>query len=401
MLGGKNILLGITGGIAAYKTTFLVRLLIKAGANVKVVLTESASSFVSPLTLATLSKNAVLSSFVDEENGSVSWNNHVELGLWADIVLIAPATANTLSKMANGTCDNLLMATYLSAKCPVYFAPAMDLDMYKHPSTTATFKKLLSFGNIMIPATSGELASGLIGEGRMAEPEDIVDFLNNHLAKGVPFNGKQVLITAGPTYEAIDPVRFIGNHSSGLMGYELAKNAANLGAKVFLVSGPSHLTVQHSQIELIKVTSADEMYKATVALYPDMDIVICAAAVADYRPKLVADQKIKKTSDEFTITLVKNKDILFSLGEMKKEQYLVGFALETENEVDNAIGKLKRKNLDAIVLNSLNDSGAGFGKLTNKISFIDKNLDIKTFELKTKAEVALDILNEIKNRIHA
>ena len=401
MLGGKNILLGITGGIAAYKTTFLVRLLIKAGANVKVVLTESASSFVTPLTLATLSKNAVLSSFVDEEDGTVSWNNHVELGLWADMVLIAPATANTLSKMANGTCDNLLMATYLSAKCPVYFAPAMDLDMYKHPSTTATFKKLLSFGNIMIPATSGELASGLIGEGRMAEPEDIVDFLKDHLGKGLPLRGKKVLITAGPTYEAIDPVRFIGNHSSGLMGYELAKNAAKLGAKVYLVSGPSHLTVQHSHIEVVKVTSADEMYKATVSLYPDMDIVICAAAVADYRPKLVADQKIKKTSEEFTITLVKNKDILFSLGEMKKEQFLVGFALETENEVENAIGKLKRKNLDAIVLNSLNDSGAGFGKLTNKISFIDKNLDIKTFELKTKAEVALDILNEIKNRIHA
>ena len=401
MLGGKNILLGITGGIAAYKTTFLVRLLIKAGANVKVVLTESASSFVTPLTLATLSKNAVLSSFVDEEDGTVSWNNHVELGLWADMVLIAPATANTLSKMANGTCDNLLMATYLSAKCPVYFAPAMDLDMYKHPSTTATFKKLLSFGNIMIPATSGELASGLIGEGRMAEPEDIVDFLKDHLGKGLPLSGKKVLITAGPTYEAIDPVRFIGNHSSGLMGYELAKNAAKLGAKVYLVSGPSHLTVQHSHIEVVKVTSADEMYKATVSLYPDMDIVICAAAVADYRPKLVADQKIKKTSEEFTITLVKNKDILFSLGEMKKEQFLVGFALETENEVENAIGKLKRKNLDAIVLNSLNDSGAGFGKLTNKISFIDKNLDIKTFELKTKAEVALDILNEIKTRIHA
>ena len=401
MLGGKNILLGITGGIAAYKTTFLVRLLIKAGANVKVVLTESASYFVTPLTLATLSKNAVLSSFVDEEDGTVSWNNHVELGLWADMVLIAPATANTLSKMANGTCDNLLMATYLSAKCPVYFAPAMDLDMYKHPSTTATFKKLLSFGNIMIPATSGELASGLIGEGRMAEPEDIVYFLKDHLGKGLPLRDKKVLITAGPTYEAIDPVRFIGNHSSGLMGYELAKNAAKLGAKVYLVSGPSHLTLQHSHIEVVKVTSADEMYKATVSLYPDMDIVICAAAVADYRPKLVADQKIKKKSEEFTITLVKNKDILFSLGEMKKEQFLVGFALETENEVENAIGKLKRKNLDAIVLNSLNDSGAGFGKLTNKISFIDKNLDIKTFELKTKAEVALDILNEIKNRIHA
>ncbi|MCK0147724.1 bifunctional phosphopantothenoylcysteine decarboxylase/phosphopantothenate--cysteine ligase CoaBC [Arenibacter sp. F26102] len=401
MLSGKNILLGITGGIAAYKTTFLVRLLIKAGANVKVVLTDSASSFVTPLTLATLSKNAVLSSFVNEEDGSVSWNNHVELGLWADIVLIAPATANTLSKMANGTCDNLLMATYLSAKCPVYFAPAMDLDMFKHPSTTATFKKLLSFGNIMIPATSGELASGLIGEGRMAEPEDIVDFLNDHLGKGLPLRGKKVLITAGPTYEAIDPVRFIGNHSTGLMGYELARNAAKLGAMVYLVSGPSHLSVQHSSIQLVKVTSADEMYKETTSLYKDMDVVICAAAVADYKPKTVAVQKIKKTSEEFSISLVKNKDILFSLGEMKKNQFLVGFALETENEVENAIGKLKRKNLDAIVLNSLNDKGAGFGKITNKVSFIDKNLDIKTFELKTKAEVALDILNEITNRIHA
>jgi len=401
MLSGKNILLGITGGIAAYKTTFLVRLLIKAGANVKVILTDSASSFVTPLTLATLSKNAVHSSFINEEDGSISWNNHVELGLWADIVLIAPATANTLSKMANGTCDNLLMATYLSAKCPVYFAPAMDLDMFKHPTTTATFKKLLSFGNIIIPATSGELASGLIGEGRMAEPEDIVDFLNDHLGKGLPLRGKKILITAGPTYEAIDPVRFIGNHSTGLMGYELARNAAKFGAMVYLVSGPSHLTVQHSNIQLIKVTSADEMYAETIALYKDMDVVICAAAVADYKPKSVAEQKIKKSSEEFSITLVKNKDILYSLGEMKKEQFLVGFALETENEVENAIGKLKRKNLDAIVLNSLNDKGAGFGKLTNKVSFIDKNLDIKTFELKTKAEVASDILNEITNRIHA
>tara|TARA_R110000868_G_scaffold161628_3_gene392320 strand:+ start:2683 stop:3888 length:1206 start_codon:yes stop_codon:yes gene_type:complete len=401
MLSGKNILLGITGGIAAYKTTFLVRLLIKAGANVKVVLTDSASSFVTPLTLATLSKNAVHSSFVNEEDGSISWNNHVELGLWADIVLIAPATANTLSKMANGTCDNLLMATYLSAKCPVYFAPAMDLDMFKHPTTTATFKKLLSFGNIMIPATSGELASGLIGEGRMAEPEDMVDFLNDHLGKGLPLRGKKILITAGPTYEAIDPVRFIGNHSTGLMGYELARNAAKLGATVYLVSGPSHLTVQHSNIQLIKVTSADEMYSETIDLYKDMDVVICAAAVADYKPKSVAEQKIKKSSEEFSIALVKNKDILYSLGEMKKQQFLVGFALETENEVENAIGKLKRKNLDAIVLNSLNDKGAGFGKLTNKVSFIDKNLDIKTFELKTKAEVASDILNEITIRIHA
>ncbi len=401
MLGGKNILLGVTGGIAAYKTTFLVRLLVKAGANVKVVLTESASSFVTPLTLATLSKNPVLSSFVNEEDGSVSWNNHVDLGLWADLMLIAPATANTLSKMANGTCDNLLMATYLSAKCPVYFAPAMDLDMFKHPSTAKSFSTLASFGNIMIPATTGELASGLVGEGRMAEPEEIMTFLIQHLGKGLPLHGKKMLITAGPTYEAIDPVRFIGNHSTGLMGYELAWKAANLGASVFLISGPSHLSIQHSNVSLIKVTTAEEMYNEAHALFPDMDIAVCAAAVADYRPKNVADQKIKKNTEELTISLVKNKDILFSLGERKDKQFLVGFALETENELENAIGKLKKKNLDAIVLNSLNDSGAGFGKITNKISFIDKNLEIKTFELKTKAEVALDILNEITTRIHA
>ncbi|MGB5818231.1 MAG: bifunctional phosphopantothenoylcysteine decarboxylase/phosphopantothenate--cysteine ligase CoaBC [Saonia sp.] len=402
MLGGKNVLLGITGGIAAYKTTFLVRLLIKAGANVKVILTESAGSFVSPLTLATLSKNAVLSSFVNEDGeGSVDWNNHVELGLWADLMLVAPATANTLSKMANGTCDNLLLAAYLSAKCPVFFAPAMDLDMYKHPSTKATFDKLDTFGNIMISATSGELASGLYGEGRMAEPENIVDFINDYLSKGLPLSGKKVLITAGPTYEAIDPVRFIGNHSSGLMGCELAKVSGNLGAEVVLVLGPSHLSVQHHLIHTIRITSADEMYQAVHANYASMDIVICAAAVADYKPKMVADQKIKKNEEELTIDLVKNKDILLSLGEQKENQFLVGFALETENEVENAQGKLKRKNLDAIVLNSLNDSGAGFGKPTNKISFIDKNLRIKTFDVKTKAEVASDILNEIISKINA
>lgn len=401
MLAGKNILLGITGGIAAYKTTFLVRLLIKAGADVKVVLTESASSFVSPLTLSTLSKNPVLSSFIVENDDSISWNNHVELGLWADLMIIAPATANTLSKMANGTCDNLLLAVYLSAKCPVFFAPAMDLDMYKHPSTKASFEKLKSFGNIMIPATSGELASGLEGKGRMAEPEDIVSLINKHLALGLPLTGKKVLITAGPTYEAIDPVRFIGNHSSGLMGYELAKAAANLGADVILVSGPSHLSISHNSVKLIKVISAEDMYNAVHQHYQAMDIVICAAAVADYRPKIVASQKIKKKESELSLELVKNKDILKSLGEQKGDQFLVGFALETENEEENAFGKLKNKNLDAIVLNSLNDSGAGFGKVTNKISFLDKNLKIKTFELKTKAEVALDIWNEIIGRIHA
>ena len=401
MLGGKNILLGITGGIAAYKTTFLVRLLIKAGANVKVVLTESASSFVSPLTLATLSKNPAVTSFVKEEGNETDWNNHVDLGLWADLMVIAPATANTLSKMASGTCDNLLLAAYLSAKCPVLFAPAMDLDMYKHESTKNSFDKLVSFGNIMIPATSGELASGLYGEGRMAEPEDIVEFIKDYLSQGLPLKGKKVMITAGPTYEAIDPVRFIGNHSSGLMGYELANAAANLGAEVILILGPSSLTIDNAAITLVKVVSGDEMHEQAHIYYGNSDIVICAAAVADYRPKTIADQKIKKNEDNFVIDLIKNKDILLSLGKIKKNQFLVGFALETENELENAKGKLKKKNLDAIILNSLNDKGAGFASNTNKITFIDKNSQIKAFELKTKAEVAVDILNEILIRLNA
>ncbi|WP_299536415.1 bifunctional phosphopantothenoylcysteine decarboxylase/phosphopantothenate--cysteine ligase CoaBC [Ulvibacterium sp.] len=401
MFGGKNILLGITGGIAAYKTTFLVRLLIKAGANVKVVLTESASSFVTPLTLATLSKNPVLTSFVKEENHTTDWNNHVELGLWADLMLIAPATANTLSKMANGICDNLLLAIYLSAKCPVFFAPAMDLDMYQHPSTKASFKKLQSFGNIIIPATSGELASGLHGEGRMAEPTDILAFIQEHLSPRSPLHNKKILVTAGPTYEALDPVRFIGNHSSGLMGYEIAKAAADLGAQVILVSGPSHLSLDHAAVDLHRVISAEEMYHLAHDYFPEMDIAICAAAVSDYRPKTVADQKIKKQENDLILELVKNKDILWSLGEQKQHQYLVGFALETENEIENAKKKLKKKNLDAIVLNSLNDSGAGFGKLTNKITFIDKNLNLTAFDVKEKSAVAYDILKEIIDRIHA
>ncbi len=401
MLSGKNILLGITGGIAAYKTTFLVRLLIKAGAEVKIVMTQSASSFVSPLTLSTLSKNPVLTDFVNEEDGSVSWNNHVALGLWADLMIIAPATANTLSKMAHGTCDNLLMATYLSAKCPVYFAPAMDLDMYKHPSTTTSFEKLKSFGNLMIPAEAGELASGLHGEGRMAEPENIVAFVQEDLAKELPLSGKNVLITAGPTHEAIDPVRFLGNRSSGTMGFELAKSAANLGAKVTLISGPTNLKLENNRIKLIRVTSAQEMYDASHEHYKIMDVAICAAAVADYRPKQVAAEKIKKKEGDLKIELERNPDILFSLGELKQKQFLVGFALETENELENAKGKLQRKNLDAIVLNSLKDDGAGFGGTTNKITFIDKNLDIKTFALKTKPEVASDIWEEIISRIHA
>lgn len=401
MLSGKNILLGISGGIAAYKTTFLVRLLIKAGAQVKVVMTQSAGSFVSPLTLSTLSKNPVLMDFVNEEDGSLSWNNHVELGLWADIMLIAPATANTLSKMANGTCDNLLLATYLSAKCPVYFAPAMDLDMYKHPSTKNSLDKLQSFGNTMIPAESGELASGLHGEGRMAEPEDIISFIETDLSKGLPLTDKKVLITAGPTQEAIDPVRFLGNRSTGTMGFELAKKAANLGAKVILVSGPTHLNIDHKNIELIRVTSAQDMYEVCHEHYADMNVAICAAAVADYRPKTVASEKVKKQEGDMKIELERTPDILMSLGEIKKNQFLVGFALETQNELENAKGKLKRKHLDGIVLNSLKDDGAGFGGSTNKITFIDKNSEIKTFDLKTKPEVASDIWEEIISRIHA
>ena len=399
MLRGKNILLGITGGIAAYKTAFLVRLFIKEGASVKVILTKDALSFVTPLTLATLSRNPAYFDFVKEEDGSLDWNNHVELALWADLMVIAPATANTLSKMAAGTSDNLLLAVYLSAKCPVFFAPAMDLDMYRHPSAKKSIETLQSYGNLLIPPNSGELASGLEGEGRMAEPEEIRDFLLRYMEDITPFRNKKILITAGPTHEAIDPVRFIGNHSSGLMGYELALAAAAQGATVVLISGPTQLKALHEAIKLIPVVSAREMYTAAMAEYGDADIVICAAAVADFRPKNVADQKIKKTMTGLNIELVGNPDILQAMGEGKQNQFLVGFALETENEIENAKAKLRKKQLDAIVLNSLNDSGAGFGKDTNKVTFIDKNFVLKSFDLKTKAEVARDILHEIHARL--
>lgn len=401
ILRGKKILLGITAGIAAYKTASLVRLFIKAGAQVKVVMTPASKDFITPLTLSTLSKNPVHSTFTDDNDDNAVWNNHVELGLWADIFVIAPATANTLSKMVSGNSDNLLLATYLSAKCPVYFAPAMDLDMYQHPSTATSFKALASFGNIMIPATSGELASGLVGQGRMAEPEDIVTFIENDILSKLPLKQKTVLITAGPTYEAIDPVRFIGNHSSGKMGFEIAKAAANLGAKVILVSGPTHQKVNHSLIEVISVVSAQDMYEAVHEYYNNVDVAILSAAVADYRPKNVANRKIKKKDSTLTLELEKTKDILATCGEFKKHQFLVGFALETNNELENAIGKLKRKNLDLIVLNSLNDIGAGFGGATNKVTFIDKNQFITEFELKSKAEVASDLINEILKHIDA
>ena len=395
VLSGKKILLGVSGGIAAYKTANLVRLFIKAGAQVQVVMSPASLHFVTPLTLATLSKNPVYSTFYNEEEATGEWNNHVELGLWADLMLVAPATANTLSKMANGNCDNLLIATYLSAKCPVYFAPAMDLDMYKHPSTLDSFHKLKSFGNIIIPAESGELASGLSGEGRMAEPENIVTFLENDLLEKLPLKGKKMLITAGPTYEAIDPVRFIGNHSSGKMGFDIANEAANKGAEVILVSGPTHLNVQNSSIKLIRVTSAQDMYDACHEYYNNVDVAIAAAAVADYRPKNVADQKIKKNEATFSIELEKTKDILASLGEQKKKQFLIGFALETENEIEHAKQKIQKKNLDLIVLNSLNDKGAGFGLPTNKVTFISKDFIVEPKELKSKEEVAQDIINKV------
>ena len=395
VLRGKKILLGITAGIAAYKTASLVRLFIKSGAEVKVIMTPAAKDFITPLTLSTLSKNPVYSSFTNEEDEGAVWNNHVELGLWADLFLIAPATANTLSKMATGNSDNMLLATYLSAKCPVYFAPAMDLDMYKHQSTKDSFDKLEKFGNIMIPATSGELASGLHGEGRMAEPEDIVDFIEKDILSGLPLRKKTVLITAGPTYEAIDPVRFIGNHSSGKMGFEIAKAAANLGAKVFLVTGPTHQTAEHALIDIIPVVSAQNMYDAVHEHYQTVDVAIFSAAVADFRPKTVATQKIKKKENALTIELEKTKDILASCGEIKKSQILVGFALETNNELENAIGKLKKKNLDLIVLNSLQDKGAGFGGSTNKVSIISKDASVQEFELKSKTAVASDLMNEI------
>jgi len=395
VLNGKKILLGVSGGIAAYKTASLVRLFIKAGAHVQVIMTPASKDFVTPLTLSTLSKNPVHSSFFNQDDEDEVWNNHVELGLWADLMLVAPATANTLSKMATGNCDNLLIAAYLSAKCPVYFAPAMDLDMYKHPSTLSSFAALKQFGNVMIPAESGELASGLSGEGRMAEPENIVAFLEADLESKLPLKGKKILVTAGPTYEAIDPVRFIGNHSSGKMGFDVANEAANLGAEVFLIAGPTHYKAKNSLVKVTNVVSAQEMYDACHLYFNDVDAAIAAAAVADYRPKFVANQKIKKNEAEFSIELEKTKDILSSLGAIKKNQFLIGFALETENEIENAKLKIQKKNLDLIVLNSLQDKGAGFKKETNKVTFIDKNFEIEPMELKSKESVAIDILNKV------
>jgi len=395
MLEGKNIVLGICGSIAAYKSATLVRLLIKAGANVQVVMTPEATDFITPLTLSTLSKNPVLVDYFRPETGE--WNNHVELGLWANVFIIAPASANTLAKMAGGLCDNLLTAVYLSAKCPVYFAPAMDLDMWKHPSTVENVETLQSFGNIMIKPGNGELASGLHGEGRMAEPEEIIDFLSADIKKKLPLVNQKILVTAGPTYEAIDPVRFIGNHSSGKMGFAIADELALRGADVILVTGPSAQTSKQRSVKRVDVTSAAQMLEACEQYYANVQACIMSAAVADYTPVNVADHKIKKQADNhLNIELKTTVDILKTLGEKKRsDQLLVGFALETNDEELNAIQKLKKKNLDFIVLNSLNDTGAGFKGDTNKITIIDSNLQKTTFNLKTKDEVARDICNKL------
>ena len=364
-------------------------------------MTPASKDFITPLTLSTLSKNPVYSSFTDEEDDNEVWNNHVDLGLWADIFVIAPATANTMAKMANGICDNILLATYLSAKCPVYFAPAMDLDMYMHESTKSSFDKLTSYGNKLIPAGTGELASGLVGEGRMAEPEDIITYIEKDILNQLPLKGKRILITAGPTSEALDPVRFIGNHSSGKMGFEIANAAANLGAEVILVTGPTHQTVNHSLVDIKPVVSAEEMYNEVHKHFLSSDIAILSAAVADYRPKTVASQKIKKKDSTFTIELEKTKDILKSLGQIKTNQFLVGFALETNNELEHAKVKLESKNLDLIVLNSLQDKGAGFGVSTNKVTFITSSDDIIEHQLKSKADVAKDLMQQILNQLDA
>jgi phosphopantothenoylcysteine decarboxylase/phosphopantothenate--cysteine ligase len=401
ILSGKNILLGVTAGIAAYKTAYLVRHFIKAGANVQVVMTPASREFITPLTLSTLSKNPVYSTFFDKEDKSGLWHSHVDMGLWADLMVIAPATANTMSKMVKGNADNLLLAVYLSAKCPVYYAPAMDLDMFKHPSTKQNIDILESYGNIYIPPASGELASGLFGEGRMAEPEEILDFIEDHQQQNSPFYGKKVMITAGPTYEAIDPVRFIGNHSSGKMGFALANKAAGLGAEVILITGPTALKTDNPSVKRIDVVSAEDMYKAVHQNFEDSDIAIFAAAVADYRPKMVADKKIKKKDTVLELELEPTRDILASAGKIKKKQFLVGFALETNDELENAKGKLERKNLDMILLNSLRDRGAGFKSDTNKITLISKGGDVKEFSLKSKEDVATDIFNEIIKRTDA
>ncbi len=397
MLQGKKILLGISGSIAAYKSAVLTRLLVKAGAEVKIVMTPAAKDFVTPLSLSTLSKNPVLVDLTEND----SWANHVMLGRWADMMLIAPLSCNTLSKMASGLCDNLLMAVYLSATCPVVVAPAMDEDMWHHSTTKKNLKTINSFGNYIIPVENGELASGLIGDGRMAEPETILNWLNRFFLNEGELKGKKILVTAGPTYEPIDPVRFIGNHSSGKMGVAIAEEMSKRGAEVTLVLGPSDINVT-SNVKVIKVSSAEEMYNACTKVFHGSDIAVMSAAVADYTPVNFASEKIKKTENDLSLELTKTRDILKELGKHKrKDQFLVGFALETENEKENALKKLRSKNADMIVLNSLKDAGAGFGHDTNKITIFDKAGGVYPFDMKSKKDVAIDIVNTIIQLLHA
>ena len=389
ILKNKHILLGITGGIAAYKCAHLVRLLIKEGAAVKVVMTNSATEFVTPKTLSVLSKNEVFTDFFDTKQ---NWNNHVALAEWADIIIIAPLTANTLAKFATGICDNIVTACYLSARSSVFVAPAMDLDMYQHPTTKQNLNTLLKNGNLIIPAESGELASGLVGEGRMAEPENIIDFIIKEIKQSLPLSGKKVLVNAGPTYEAIDPVRFIGNRSSGKMGVAIADEFAKMGADVTLVLGPSNQVPSEKAVTVIKIENAEEMLNECQSVFSKVDIAILAAAVADYKTKTIADSKIKKKDAELSLELIKTTDILETLGKQKKHQLLIGFALETNNLIEYAKEKIKKKNLDFIVANSATEFGVGFGVDTNKVTIIDKHNKLYNFELKSKQAVAKDIV---------
>jgi phosphopantothenoylcysteine decarboxylase / phosphopantothenate---cysteine ligase len=402
MLKGKHILIGVTGGIAAYKTATIIRLLVKDGAEVKVIMTEQAKKFITPLTLATLSKNPILTDFFSPENGA--WNSHVDLGLWSDLFLIAPATANTIAKMANGVADNLLLTTYLSSRCQIVIAPSMDTDMLNHPATIINIETLKAFGNRIIEPSSGELASGLSGKGRMAEPDEIVKEINDFFTKKKsyqPLKGKRILINAGPTRESIDPVRFISNHSTGKMGIALADAATSYGAEVDLVLGPVNIAPKNNSINIISVTSASSMAEECFTMFNNCDIAILSAAVADFTPVLSEKNKIKKTGDNLTINLKPTTDIAATLGRIKKPgQLLIGFALETDNELKNAKEKLSKKKLDAIVLNSLNENGAGFGYDTNKITIIDKYNNIDNFELKSKDEIASDILDKVVSLIH-
>ncbi|MFM8911344.1 MAG: bifunctional phosphopantothenoylcysteine decarboxylase/phosphopantothenate--cysteine ligase CoaBC [Flammeovirgaceae bacterium] len=399
MIAGKKIIVAVSGSIAAYKAALLVRLLVKAGAEVRVLMTPAAKDFITPLTLSTLSKNPVLSEFTSGSEGL--WNNHVELGMWADALVIAPSSANTIAKMAHGVCDNLLLAVYLSARCPVFFAPAMDLDMLQHAATQRNIQTLTTYGNLLIKSKHGELASGLVGDGRMAEPEEIVESLEIYFGQTKKLSGKTALVTAGPTYEALDPVRFIGNYSSGKMGFAIAEELANQGASVHLITGPTHLQVANPNITLTRVVSAEDMFKASVEVFEQAAITVLSAAVADYRPAVKVDQKNKKSSDQLTIELTKTHDIAAQLSNQKRNgQLIVGFALETENEKANALKKISSKNFDFIVLNSLNDEGAGFAHDTNKISIISKTGHEQKFNLKTKKEVAKDIVDVIVKAVH-